>query len=161
MCSLPPFSQTLFVSTNNAGGAAVVTVLTNPAPLGIQTFLENVHLYIYLYSYIHISNIFVAVYAFECKRFSKEYMRIICRCWKSKPRGCSSSSSSSQRSPIAVVHCPHMWILLFILWSPLFQKETFMSPPDHTHICIYFCPLFSPEQFYIRFFFCQANVTGF
>lgn len=67
MCSLPLFTNP-WISTNNpsADKAAIVTVLTNPAPLGIQTFYK-MYIYIYIYSYIHISNIFVAVYALNAR----------------------------------------------------------------------------------------------
>lgn len=151
MCSLPLFTNPWISADNpSAESAAVVTASTNPAPLGIQTFLENVHLYIYIYSYIHISNIFVTVYALNARGSAKNIWGLYYA--KSKPR-----IRFFQRSPISDIEnvcCPHTQIILFTLRCPLFKTETFMSPPDHIEICIFFSffPfLFQPEQFHIRF----------
>lgn len=138
MCSLPLFINPWISADNpSADSAATVTASTNPAPLGIQTFLENVHLYIY--SYIHISNIFVTVYALNARGSARNIWGLYYA--KSKPR-----IRFFQRSPISDienVYCPHTQIIVFTLRSPLFETEPFMSPHDHTEICIFFFSCFN------------------
>lgn len=71
-----------WISTDNpsADKAAIVTALTNPAPLGIQTFYK-MYVYIYILIYPYFKYICSCI-CFECRRLGKEYMRIICSCPK-------------------------------------------------------------------------------
>lgn len=158
-----PFFTNPWISTDipSADKAAIVTVLTNPAPLGIQTFYKMYiyNVYLYIYSYIHISNIFVAVYAFNAGGSVRNTWGLYAavRSLKTEPRIRFSKKQQQQHPRHKKVH--HS--LSSLADRPLhFKKSTvFRSPSDHTQICISSSTRFnSLHQDFC--YFCQAIVTG-
>lgn len=144
-----------------------MTVLTNPAPLGIQTFYKMyiynvyIYIYIYIYSYIHISNIFVAVYALNAGGSLRNIWGLYAavQSLKTKPRICFSKEPHPRRKK--VYHSLSPQIILFSLRSP-YSKKTHFGFLLTTHtICIFFFLCFNLSNLRQDFhYLCQAIVTG-
>lgn len=116
-------------------------------------------MYICNFFYPHFKYICNCI-CFECKRFDKEYMRIICSCPKfgdQTPNPFFERSSITYResrsllihrllSSLREVHVPH--------W------ETHGVPSDHKQICIFFLLCFNLTDLHQDFhYFCQANAN--
>lgn len=154
MCSLTPSTHP-WISTDNpsADKAAIVTVLTNPAPLGIQTFYKMYiyNVYIYIYSYIHISNIFVAVYALNAGGSVRSIWGLYAavQSLKTKPRICFSKEPHPRHKK--VYHSFPLQIILFSLRSPYSKKKHF-GVLLTTHISAFSFSSVLTRAIYVRVF---------
>lgn len=155
-----PFTNP-WISTDNPSAykAAVVTVLINPAPLGIQTFIKCTSVYIVWYSYFKY---ICSCICSECRRFSREYIRIICSC----PKCCVQT-----QDPFGKVPCPECTKSLLFIHSSLADsvfiwkspREASLRPFDHMQYTAAFSvsSLLSWIILHQLVIFCQANVIGF